>query len=979
MLVIAALVGGVTISAQADGGSLSAIRLRCEYAVAPHAVDAAKPRLSWELVSSVRGDRQTAYRVIVASSSAKAMAGSGDLWDSGKRRSGESAQIAYGGRKLTSRQQAFWRVRVWDAVGRTSRWSDMTTFGMGLLARTDWKAKWISCAQTPAGADSSEYLPAPMFRREFRLDMPVRRAVVYATAAGVYELYANGRRVSSDVFRPGWTQYDVRNYYQAYDVTLMLHRGVNTLGAMLGDGWYGLHHEGRGRLALLAQLHVELDDGSSLIIGTDTRWTATCNGPIRMSDMYNGETYDARLEQAGWATPGYRARGWSPARIGIGTFKPIVQDVTEKVRAAAGDNGLAIGVTNATFGDPAYGYVKELRVEYRLDGGKLRRAKASENSTLRISGTVGALTIVRAQYGAFVHGADVMQSVLQSHPGPAVRRTDTVKPVRVTRTATGVFVYDLGQNFAGWTRLKVKGPRGTQVRLRFAEMLNPDGTIYTTNLRDAKCTDYYTLRGGATEVWEPRFTFHGFRYVEVTGYPGTPGRDAITGVVLNSDASLTSGWRSSDPRLNRLFKNIVWGQRSNYLEVPTDCPQRNERMGWTGDAQAFIGTGVYNMDVAGFMTAWMRTFNDCQYPDGGYPNVAPCGGGVSPAWGDAGVICPWACYQTYADTRIITDHWPNMQRWIAYLEKRSNGLVRPAEGFGDWVSVGEGTPTEVIATAYFAYGAKLMSEMAAATGRKDDARRYADLFMRIRAAFNRAFVDGEGRICGNSQTDYLMALAFDLAPKAQRAQVFGHLLERLEKHQWHLTTGFLGVNLLLPVLTENGRPDLAWRLMTTKTYPSWLYSVEQGATTIWERWDGWRHDKGFQDPGMNSFNHYTFGSCGRWMMGTAAGIASEGPGYRKITIRPVPGGGLTWLKAHYDSIRGRIATEWRVRGRAFTLNVTVPANTEATVYVPARSASLVTESGAAPSAARGVRLVRRTDGAAVYRVGGGTYAFKSTR
>ena len=959
---------------------LRATGLRCEYRTNPIGLDAPHPRLGWILESGSRAQKQSAYRILVASSRDRLDADAGDLWDTGKVASSESIQIAYSGKQLRSYQPCWWKVRVWDGAGRPCGWSAPASWSMGPLRPSDWHAKWIGAADMPDQVDDPVYRPAPLLRRTFPVRTRVKRALLTATAGGLFEALVNGARVGADYFTPGWTEYAKRVYYRTYDVTPLLRPGApNVLGVMLGDGWYGLHHGGRGRLRLLAQLRIEYADGSVAEVVSDAGWKSTLAGPVRMSDIYNGETYDARREMAGWAAPGFDDRMWKPVVVdGPGSQAVGYKDVTDVVRRAVADGRLTIVASNETFGgDPAYGQVKSLRVRYRLNG-RVRQRSAPENATLRLgpAATPDGLEILEAEYGA--PAVDLLgAATLQAHPGPPVRKTGIVKPIAVTEPKPGVFVFDLGQNMVGWARLKVQGEAGTRVTLRFAEMLNPDGTIYTANLRGARCTDRYTLRGGGPETWEPRFTFHGFRYVEVTGYPGAPAPEAITGIVLHSDAPLTSSFACADARLNRLYQNIVWGQRGNYLEVPTDCPQRDERMGWSGDAQAFIPTGAYNMDVAAFFTAWLRTFDDAQDPDGGFPNVAPKGGGVSPGWGDAGVICPWTIFEQYLDRRILAEHYPAMVRWIRYLKQRSRGLLRPDEGFGDWLNVHEETPKDVIATAYFARAADLTSRIAAILGKRDDAGTYRKLFADIRAAFNTAYVAPDGRIKGDTQTAYVLALGFDLLPPTARDVAARRLVELIAGRDDHLSVGFLGVPLILPVLSDIGRSDLAWKLMMNDTYPSWLYEVKNGATTIWERWDGWTTERGFQTPSMNSFNHYAFGSCGRWLFETAAGIASDGPGFRQIVIRPTPGGGLGWLRAHYDSVRGRIATAWSIRPGWFELAVTLPANTTARVYVPTTDARAVTESGRPAASARGVRFLRTEGPCAVFEVGSGRYSFRA--
>lgn len=738
--------------------------------------------------------------------------------------------------------------------------------------------------------------PPPYLRTDFTVDRPVKRAVVYASALGLYELRINGERVGDDYFTPGWTDYTKRLYYQTYDVTDLIRQGGNAIGSALADGWYagylgfGKKREHYGdKPRLLVQLEIEYADGARDFIVTDKSWKAAY-GPHIESDFLMGETYDARMELTGWDRTGFDDSKWDAV-------------VTDKI-----------------------------------------------------------------------------EPKIEPYPSVTVKKIMEIRPIERTEPNPGVFVFDMGQNFAGWVRLKVKGKTGDKVVLRFAEILNPDGTIYTTNLREARCTDYYTLAGSGTEIWEPKFTFHGFRYVEVTGYPGTPSSDSITGVVLHSDMPVAGSFECSNPMVNQLFRNIVWSQRGNFIEIPTDCPQRDERLGWTGDAQIFIRTATYNMDVSAFFTKWLIDLEDAQTPEGAFPDVAPhkvaMGSGV-PAWGDAGVICPWTIYEVYGDTRVIERHYESMTKWIAYLEKNSKDLLRPAYGYGDWVSIGSDTPKDVIATAYFAYSTKLLAKMAAVIGKADDARQYNELFEQIKAAFNKAYVSKDGKIKGETQTCYLLGLYFDLLPENKRPAAAKYLVEDLKQRGWHLSTGFVGLSYLLPSLTHTGNLDAAYRLLNQDTFPSWGYSIKNGATTIWERWDGWTDEKGFQDPGMNSFNHYSFGSVGRWMFNTVAGIGTEGPGFKRIRIEPQPGGGFTYTNASYDSIYGKIASDWKIKDKKFTLNVTIPANTTATIHVPAANAESVKEGGRDATKVEGVRFLYVENGKAVFAVGSGTYNFTS--
>src|ERR687894_1046398 len=859
---------------------LRPVGLKCEYRVDPLGIDEGAPRLSWALESEGRGQVQSAYRILAASSEEKLEAEVDLLWDSGRVESGRSVSVEYEGAALRSRSRCVWKVRVWDGAGDPSPYSGPAVFEAGFLDRSDWKGDWISLGkkpdedfEPPTGEDydalANGLAPSLYLRKEFPLDKPVRWARLYATARGLYELHLNGSRVGDDVLAPGWTDYERRVQYQTYDVTPLLAEGPNVLGAVLGDGWFagfvGFDPKHRGALygarpQLLTQLDVEYEDGTTESLATDGSWRSSA-GPILFSDLLMGESYDVRREMPGWAQPGFDDSEW---------------------------------------------------------------------------------------YG--VEAEEIGDTNLVAQPDEGIRVTEELEAKAVTKPESGRYVFDLGRNMVGWVRLRVAGEAGTKVTLRHAETLNPDGTIYTTNLRSARATDSYVLGGDGEEIYEPRFTFHGFRYVEVTGYPGEPPPGAVTGRVVHSATPPSGSFECSSRMVNKLQENIVWGQRGNFLSVPTDCPQRDERLGWMGDAQVFVSTASFNMDVAAFFEKWMTDVEDAQSPEGAFPDVAPLPGGSglidlrwgAPAWGDAGVIEPWTIYRTYDDTRIVERHYDAMARWMEYLHEANPDLIRKnrmGNNYGDWLSPkGDHTPKHLLATAYWAYDAKLMAEMAGAIGRNEDASKYRDLNENIKAAFEEAYLSPDGRVKGDTQTCYALALHMDLLPPELRGAATEYLVEAIEREDWHLSTGFVGVGYLCPVLTEAGRTDVAYRLLNNDTYPSWGYTIRQGATTIWERWDGWTEGKGFQSPNMNSFNHYSLGSVGGWLYRHVAGIDQEpgSSGYKHIVIHPHPGGGLTSARAEYYSVRGRIASEWEIVDDTFQLRVTIPATTTAIVHVPAR-------------------------------------------
>ncbi|HWT24434.1 MAG TPA: glycoside hydrolase family 78 protein [Solirubrobacteraceae bacterium] len=849
---------------------MHAVSLRCEHRDDIPCVDDRAPRLSWALESDDDGRRQTAYRLLVAERSEDLAAERGTLWDSGRVASAETVDVAYAGRPLPAGAEIAWSVQVWDDEETPSGWSEPARFRTGPAT---WTAEWIARDRTHDPAmpvpgtdpdlDPTDFLmrrlpPSPYFRRAFRVDRQVERAVLYATARGVYEFEFNGDRVGDSVLAPGWTDYDRRIEYAAYDVTAHLRDGDNVLGAIVGDGWYcgfvGMNPRRPGNHygtepQLLAELHLEHADGTRTVIATDRRWEAA-RGPLVYSDLLMGERYDGRRELGAWSEPGADRAGWHPV------------------------------------------------VAEPLD--------------------------------------DTLLVPERSQP---MRVTEEIRPVSVTEREPGVHVFDLGQNMVGWVRLHVEGERGTRVQLRFAEMLQPDGSLYLENLRSARALDTYVLRGGGPEVFEPRFTFHGFRFVEVTGLPAEPSLDTITGRVVHSDTPRTGWFECSDQMVNRLVRNIEWGQRGNFVSVPTDCPQRDERLGWLADAQVFLPTASLNMDVQAFIRKWGDDVLDGQLPSGAYPDVAPVIAfrrEGAPAWADAGIITPWVMWRRYGDRRLVERHWDAMERYMDHLARHNPDLLwtaRRGNDYGDWLSVGEHTPRDVLATAYWAYDAQLMAHMARALDLPERAEHYERLRAGIVAAWNRAYVGEDVYIEGDTQTVYLLALHMDLIPHELRARAAERLVENIERHDGHLTTGFVGVGLLCPVLSEAGHSDVAHRLLRKDTFPSWGYSIRHGATTIWERWDGWTEDAGFQTPMMNSFNHYSLGSVGQWLYEYVAGIRAAEPGYRRVVIAPEPGE-LAWARATYKSVRGPITSDWRRTEDGFRLEVEIPPNVTATVVVP---------------------------------------------
>ncbi len=892
---------------QSPVAPLSVVALRTEYAVNPVGIDAREPRLGWQIRSERRGIVQAAYQVQVAARERSLLSGAGLVWDSGVVKSNASVHVAYAGPPLGSGRRYYWRTRVWDGAGRVSGWSQPAFWEMGLLQPADWRASWI---EPDLPDDPKVSGPAPMLRREFSIKGDVERARAYVTAHGLYEMEINGRRVGDAVLTPGWTSYDKRLQYQTYDVTTLLKTGPNAVGVTLGNGWYrgylawGDKRNIYGtRLGLLTQIVVTYRGGRQETIASDAEWKGS-TGPILMSEIYHGETYDARLETPGWSSPGFKDAGWSAVKV----------------------------------------------VDHRNDH-------------------------------------------LVAPAGPPVRRIGEITPVKILRTPAGDTVVDMGQNMVGWIRLKVEGPAGTTVVLRHAEVLDKEGNFYVKNLRAARQTVRYTLKGGDPETYEPHFTFQGFRYVAVDGFPGELTSDKLTGVVVHSDMEPSGTFETSSPLVNRLQHNIQWGQKGNFVDVPTDCPQRDERLGWTGDAQVFARTAAFNMDVAGFFTKWLRDLAADQLETGSVPHVIPdvlsepgrprAG---SAAWADAAVIIPWTMYLSYGDRRILETQYPSMSAWVAYMQRRAGDDFIWSEDFtyGDWLAFastasdypGATTGKDLIATAMFAHSTDLLQRAARILGKTEDAATLGALVERIKAAFQREFVTATGRIGENTQTAYAVALEFDLLPESQRAAAAARLAEEIRWRK-HLTTGFVGTPYLCHVLTRFGYLDEAYALLTREEYPSWLYPVKQGATTIWERWDGVRPDGTFQSEGMNSFNHYAYGAIGEWLYRVVAGIEidPEAPGYRHILIRPRPGGGLTLATASHMAPYGKVSTAWAIKDGSFELMVEIPANTSAQITLPTAQLAEVRESGQAVTVGDGIVAIRQDGSSVIVDVGSGSYRF----
>jgi alpha-L-rhamnosidase len=910
-----------------DGSLLRPYGLRTEQREEPLGIDATRPRLSWMLTGARRGAAQSAYRITAAGRPEDL--GTGRLlWDSGRRTSGEGLLVPWDGPVLQSATRYHWRVEVWDETGAPAG-SARSWFETGLLHRDDWTAVWVG--RDPIGLPpvdppqdhdrtaATHSLPPPLYlRRAFDLERAPVRARLYATARGVYEPRLNGERVGDHELAPGWTEYHHRIQYQTHDVTELLRPGGNVLAAVVADGWW------------------------SGYVGFDPRRPAKHYGtaPAFLAQLVLDFADGSRQVVA-------TDRAWSEGPGEIAMADLLMGEYVDARRRVPGwDTAVGVG------------------------GG--------ETSAVGVGGPVAGFRPA---------------AVLDTDPGPLVAEPD--HPVRVTRDVspvalhgrgTGRTIVDFGQNLVGRVRITVRGAAaGHRIVLRHAEALTDDGELYLDNLRRAEATDVVVTGGGGdgVETFEPRFTFHGFRYAEIDNHPGALAPEDLTARVVQSDTPWTGRFACSDAGVNRLTANIEWGQRGNFVSVPTDCPQRDERLGWLADAQIFAPTASRNADVSAFLARWLRDVVDGQDADGAFRDVAPVVAldrEAAPAWGDGGVVIPWHLWRAYGDRDVLERCFEPMVSWVGHIRRHNPDLVwrhRTGNSYGDWLQVDAQTPRDLLATAWFARSTQITADAAAVLGRAEAELEHRTLHALIRRAFAREFVHDDGTLAGGTQTGYLLALAFGLLPDDLVPAAVDHLVADIRARGDRLTTGFVGVGLLCPVLTEHGRADVAYALLHQDEYPSWGYSIRHGATTIWERWDGWTDRTGFQSAAMNSFNHYSLGSIGDWLFGRVAGIdqTAGSVAYRELLFRPTPGGRLTWATAEQRTARGDVACGWALDRDRITVTVTVPPGSTAVLELPTSDPESVTEDAVPAGERPGVLAFEPAAGGATLRLASGSYVF----
>jgi alpha-L-rhamnosidase len=917
--------------------------LRTEYKVNPF-IEEVNPRLSWELQSTGFNQYQSAYQILVASSLKNINNNVGDLWDSGKIKEGQMNQIHYKGKILESEKKVWWKVKAWDATGKGGKWSDVASWEMAKLNGSVWKAKWIGIDLNHLAQSGVYHLPpSPYLRKQVNVSKIVKSARLYISSLGLHNFYINGEKVGDDYFASGWTDYNKRVYYNVYDVTEKINKGQNVFGAILANGWYA------GYL------------GYALLVGSPQVNRFYGDFPLlkaQIEVMYTDGAKEVFYTDKSWKT---------------GTSAVLEADMLQ-------------------------GETYDARKEFT------NWNKVGFNDR---------------QWQQVQEVADKKGQILQLYPSHPVKVVEELSAKSVKKIATDKYIVDFGQNFAGITRLKLKGNAGDTLVLRYGEMLHPDGTLMTENLRKARGTDTYIFRGDTTEeVWSPSFTFHGFQFVEVSGLKQEPPLDILTGLALSSDLEQVGSFVSDNKMLNQLYSNINWTQRANYLDIPTDCPQRDERLGWTGDAQVYMRSAVYNTDVASFHKKWIRDLNDAQWSNGAFPIYAPMpvnAQGIaairssdtfSPGWSEAGIICTYEIFRAYDDRDIVKESLPYMIKFMSFLKSRAQGHVlkentfddiNPKGGFGDWLSIGDKTSPDLLASIYYFYCARLMTEMCDAVGEKERASTFQQEASSIKTGFKKHYLGTDNRLrinnaaygnevensfSGHTQTAYANAIYAGIFEGDDLKTAGNHLRKLVETNGDKLTTGFLGFKPLLPALSATGSVDKAYKLLLSTEYPSLGYEVVNGATSIWERWDSYIQDKGFvHNAAMNSFSHYAFGSVNEWMFEHMIGIRALNRGYSTFVIKPeIPTGDLSikQVKGTYHAISGKIRSEWDYSGPVKLHQVEVPVNTTAYFYVDAPAVDCIYINGTLVSKSDLIQEVKNEGGQFKLRIGSGKYQIEVT-
>ncbi|MCF7561530.1 glycoside hydrolase family 78 protein [Sabulilitoribacter multivorans] len=857
------------------------------------------PTFSWQLPTSREVSSQSAYQIMVASSS-DLLPDNADIWDTQKQISGQSTWVKYNGKPLESRQKVFWQVRFWNQDENASDWSEINSFELGLLNNNDWQAKWtgLDTAKDSIKGVRKFLMHRPQYlRKGFELSSDVASARMYITAKGIFDVHLNGKDVSDDVMPPGWTPYNHRIETISYDVTELLQTGKNVIAVELASGWHsGRISRGRALYEnfaspkILCQLEITMKDGTKQTVLSDESWKGTTHGPIRLAGIYDGEIYDANLEIAQWTTTNFDDASWEQVET---------ESIVESVKLSP-----------------------------------------KRHNTVKIKTVINDVEIVSVKGNSAI--------------------------------------FNLKQNMVGVPKIKVPMKKGDTLKIRFSEMLLADKTFYTKNYRSAHSTDYYVASKDGVIEYMPKFTFHGFQYVELSGYneQEKPESNWVQGLVQHSDFGAKGTFTSSHEKLNQLQENITWGLRGNFFDIPTDCPQRDERLGWTGDAQVIAPTALFNYDTHAFWTAWLQSLreNQSEHKNGLVPFIVPDvlqnkNGGSG--WGDACVIIPWDIYNITGDITVLEESYESAKKWVGYYQSKVNdkAYIPIMHSFGDWLqpypskTLKKGnrgdTPKELISTAYFAHSAHLISKIAGVLGKINDEKKYKDLYKAAANAFENEFFDENARFKQDrqTQTSYLLGIYFDLFKPETKLKAQKYLLEEIKNADYHLGTGFLGTPILPKVLDDMGEIDLMYKILFKETYPSWFYSINQGATTMWERWNSYSKSEGYNPQSMNSLNHYAYGAIGQWMYERIAGIAPLESGYKKIRIAPIPNEKLTSASASVNTPYGKASSSWEIEDDSFNLDVVIPPNTTAEIHIPNATQNNLLVNGNALKEASNLKLI----------------------
>ena len=894
--------------------TLSPKYLRCENLVDPLGIDSINPRLSWYSESVQKAQKQSAYRILVASTLEKLNSNDGDLWDSKKISSDQSINIIYNGEILSSGMQCFWKVKVWDGIGNESEWSKSARWSIGLLNKTDWDAVWIGLDKA-VGNDNTDTefrrLSARILRKDFNVQKKIRKATAYISGLGLFELHFNGRKIGNQVLAPALSEYPKRSFYMTFDVTKNLIEGENAVGVILGNGRFFAPRDTiptktitYGFPKMIFRLNIEYTDNTFQSIVSDTSWKITAHGPITANNEYDGEDYDARKEMSGWDKKGFDDSKWLTAEITASTSQKLSAQMIEPIKIM-----------------------------------------------------------------------------------------ETIRPKSVKEFNPGVYIFDMGQNMVGWVSLKVKAEKGTDVKLQFAEKLNADGDLYIDNLRSAKLTDNYITKGGKLEQWEPRFSYHGFRYVKITGFPGKPALNSIEGKVIYDNIKTIGNFSCSNEIINKIYKAAYWGIRGNYRSLPTDCPQRDERQGWLGDRSMNSYGESFIFDNDRLYSNWMTDIADAQKETGSLPDVAPAYWPIytnNMTWPSSIILIPDNLYRQFGNLKVIADNYDVMKKWLTFMSNEySKDYLLLRDQFGDWCMPPEDpklilskdssriTPGNFIGSAYYYHCLKIMEHNANLLNKEQDAKEYSTLADKVRNALNNAYLNKDSLFyANNTVTANALALYFGIPANDTKSKVFDNLVYKTTHvYNSHTSTGLLGGQWIMRTLTDNGDPELAFKIATNKDYPSWGYMIENGATTIWELWNG-----NTADPAMNSGNHVMLlGDLIIWYYEDLAGIKSDPdePAFKHIIMNPLPAGDLKFVKASYLSKYGPIKSEWHINGFKFNWEISIPANTTATIYIPAKNEADITDGRQQASKEAGVKFVKMEGGRAVYEIGSGNYHFIS--